>query len=48
MVQEVMGQVFPGYSCAVDVQDRVEDLAQFDLGWPAGGPAVESGFPPGG
>jgi hypothetical protein len=45
---KVVGKVFPGDSCAVDVQDCVEDVPQFDGGRLAGGSAVESGFPPGG
>lgn len=48
VVGEVVREVFPRDSRAVDVQDCVEDIAKFDLGRLAGGSAVESGFPPGG
>lgn len=48
VVREVVREVFPRDSRAVDLQECVEDIAQFNLGRLAGGSAIESGFPPGG
>ncbi|GAB3179852.1 hypothetical protein GCM10027162_32870 [Streptomyces incanus] len=36
VVREVVREVFPGDSRAVDVEERVEHVAQFDLGRPVG------------
>jgi hypothetical protein len=47
VVREVMWEVFPGDSRAVDVEECVEYVAQVDLGWLSGGSAVEPGFSPG-
>jgi hypothetical protein len=47
VVREVVREVFPGDSGAVDIEECVEYVEQVDLGRLSGGPAVEPGFSPG-